>query len=471
MLDSPRHSGVVRITHWLTALGFFGLLVSGFAILLAHPRLYWGQTGSVGTPSLIDLPLPFMLGGQSGWGRYLHFLSAWICVLTGVLYVLWGLLTQHFRKDLLPARAGLKHALSSHLRLTRAARESSETYNPLQRLTYLAVIFVLFPLMIWTGFAMSPAITSVFPGLVTICGGHQSARTIHFFAASLLVLFLAVHVGMVWLAGFRERVGSMIVNFSPTPSRTGLTSRRKVITTGVATAAGASALVAGTRLASRYGLIPPDHGGIYGIGETLTYASQHLLISHHSLAREFERSEISKVFPVNGPPPENDAYQRLLAGRFADWRLQVDGLVARPSSFSLADLRRLPARSQITQHTCEEGWSCVAEWTGVPVSHLLNLVGALPQARYVVFFPFDQFWDSLDMPDALHPQTLLAYGMNGGDLPTGHGAPLRLRVARQLGYKSVKYLSRITVTDTLKNIGTGLGSASPDVGYSWYAGI
>jgi DMSO/TMAO reductase YedYZ molybdopterin-dependent catalytic subunit len=248
-------------------------------------------------------------------------------------------------------------------------------------------------------------------------------------------------------------------------------SRRKLITTGLATAAGVSGLAVAARLADRYGLIPPDHGGIYGVGETLTYASQRLLMSHHSLAREFDRSQISKVAPVNGDPPQSDDYRRLLAGGFADWRLDVDGLVARPASFSLAELNRLPRRNQITHQACEEGWSFIAEWTGVPLGDLLDSVGVLPQARYVVFFPFDEFWESLDMPDAWHPQTLLAYAMNGQELPTPHGAPVRLRVPRQLGYKSVKYLDRISVVDTLKDIGQGLGSRSPEIGYSWYAGI
>ena len=247
-------------------------------------------------------------------------------------------------------------------------------------------------------------------------------------------------------------------------------TRRKLITTGLA-AAGASGLVAAARLADRYGLIPPDHGGIYGAGATLTYATQRLLMSYHSLAREFDRSRISKVIPVNGPPPENETYELLREHDFEDWRLVVDGLVARPSAFSLAELKAFPSRTQITHQACEEGWSFIAEWTGVPLSYVLNLVGVRPQARYVVFFPFDPFWDSLDMPDAWHPQTLLAYAMNGEDLPAPHGAPVRLRVARQLGYKSIKYLARITVTDTLKNIGKGWGSYSPEIGYSWYAGI
>lgn len=250
-----------------------------------------------------------------------------------------------------------------------------------------------------------------------------------------------------------------------------LITRRKLITTGLMAAAGTSTLGVTALLANRYDLIPPDHGGIYGIGETLTYATQRLLMSGQSLAREFDRSDISRVTPVNGPPPEDETYRRLLSGSFTDWRLSVDGLVARPSSFSLEELKRFPAHSQITLHVCEEGWSFIAEWTGVQLSYLLNLVGVRPEAKYVVFFPFDQWWDSLDMLDAFHPQTFLAYGMNGQELPTEHGAPVRLRVSRQLGYKSIKYLSRITVTDTMDNFGKGLGSAGSEYGYSWYAGI
>jgi DMSO/TMAO reductase YedYZ molybdopterin-dependent catalytic subunit len=255
-------------------------------------------------------------------------------------------------------------------------------------------------------------------------------------------------------------------------------SRRRLITTGLAAAAGASGLGVALRLAGRYGLIAPDNHFVYGVGETLTYASQRILLPHDSLAREFNRSDISKVCPVNGGPPESETYQRLLAGKFTDWRLTIDGLVARPSSFSLAELKRFPSRTQITHQACEEGWSFIAEWTGVPLSHVLNLAGVSPRAKYVVFFPFAEKsfplgrkWGSLDMPDAWHSQTLLAYGMNGQELPTPHGAPVRLRVPRQLGFKSLKYLSRITVTDTVKNIGKGWGSSSPEHGFSWYGGI
>jgi len=247
-------------------------------------------------------------------------------------------------------------------------------------------------------------------------------------------------------------------------------SRRRLLA-GASIATGAVGLTVAARLARRYGLIPPDSGGIFGATETLTYASQRILMARHPLAREFDRSQISRATPINGDPPEDETYQRLQKDDFANWKISVEGLVARPASFTLAELKRLPARTQITHLACEEGWSFIAEWTGVPLSYILNLTGVLPQARYVAFFPFDISWDSVDMGDALHPQTLLAYAMNGQMLTVPHGAPLRLRVARQLGYKSVKYLSRMLVTETLKSIRNGLGSISPDLGYSWYAGI
>lgn len=248
-------------------------------------------------------------------------------------------------------------------------------------------------------------------------------------------------------------------------------SRRKLIGTGVTAVAGASGLAVAARLAHKYGLIPPDHEGIYGPGATLTYASQRLL-TRHSLAREFARNQISKAPFANGQPPRDDFFKRLQAGGFAEWRVSVDGMVTHPASFSLDQLRGFPSRSQITHLACEEGWSFIAEWTGVPLSHVLSVAGILPQAKYVVYFSMeDGWWDSVDMADALHPQTLVTYGMNGGDLPVGHGGPIRLRVPRQLGYKSVKYIDRLTVTDSLEGFGKGLGSGAPEAGYAWYAGI
>jgi len=248
-------------------------------------------------------------------------------------------------------------------------------------------------------------------------------------------------------------------------------SRRKLIKTGLAATAGVAGLGVAAGIADKYGLIPPDHGGIWGIGETLNYASQRLL-NRHSMAREFARSQISERPLPNEMAPPSEAFQKLQAGGFTDWRLTIDGMVARPGTFSLAQLKSYPSRSQITQLACEEGWSYVAEWIGVPLSHVLEAVAIQPAAKYVVYFSIQpDWWDSIDMADALHPQTYLAYGMNGGELSVGNGGPLRMRVPRQLGYKSVKFITHLTVSDNLKKFGKGLGSASPEAGYAWYAGI
>jgi thiosulfate reductase cytochrome b subunit len=223
---APRHTAVVRITHWITTLCFVALLISGIEILISHPRFYWGETGNALTPSLFDLPIPasrasvptgygFVLRDQNGWSRALHFQAAWVVVLIGVLYAASSLLTRHFRDHLLPTGDDLSwrsfsNVVAKHLRFKRPDERDAWSYNVLQKLTYLFVIFVLFPLEIWTGLAMSPAIASAFPTAVTVFGGQQSARTIHFFDSVFLVLFLLVHIGMVCLAGFRARMRAMI---------------------------------------------------------------------------------------------------------------------------------------------------------------------------------------------------------------------------------------------------------------------
>ena len=228
---APRHSAIVRVTHWITALSFLALLVSGMEIVISHPRFYWGENGNVLTPALFSFPIPssratvptgygYVLPDQNGWSRYLHFEAAWILVLAGVLYVIVGLFSGHFRKNLLPDPAdrswgAFTGGLADHLRFTRRVEADASSYNLLQRLVYLIVIFGLFPLVILTGLAMSPAFVSAVPSSVTVFGGRQSARTLHFVIAMSLVLFLLVHVGMVWRSGFRNHVRAMITGRTP----------------------------------------------------------------------------------------------------------------------------------------------------------------------------------------------------------------------------------------------------------------
>jgi len=242
-------------------------------------------------------------------------------------------------------------------------------------------------------------------------------------------------------------------------------SRRTLLATG------ASALAGGWLSAGCSGAAQPLSGTFLGLGDALTYAAHRTLLPQQALAREFSRDRISPL-PENGTTnPEDENYQRLLRGKFEDWRLPISGLVAQPTAMSLDDLKRFPARTQITQHTCEEGWSAIAEWTGVQLSRLIEAVGIKPAARYIVFHTVDGWWDSLDMSDALHPQTILTYGMNGRELPVPHGAPIRLRVERQLGYKSLKFLKTMTITDRLDNVEDGTGAVGVADGYSWYSGI
>ena len=227
-----RHARFVRVTHWLTAIAFFALLVSGFEVVLSHPRFYWGESGNVNTAPLFVLHVPssrstvptgfnYGLPDQNGWSRSLHFQSAWVLLLVALVYVVLGLRTGHFRTHLIPGAAdrrwsALRKAIAGHLRFDRAALGDASAYNTLQRISYLGVIFVLFPLVIWTGLAMAPAFTSIFPSTVTLLGGRQSARTLHFIVTILLVLFTLAHVTMIILAGFRARMRTMITGDTET---------------------------------------------------------------------------------------------------------------------------------------------------------------------------------------------------------------------------------------------------------------
>src|SRR5579864_8005069 len=231
--EPKRHSALVRVTHWITTAAFLALLVSGAEIVLSHPRFYWGETGNVNMHPWLNLHLPssrhtvptwygYVLPDQNGWSRYLHFQAAWIAVGTGLLYVLYGFLAGHFRRNLWPASSdrsarSVAHSLVRHLRFERPAKEEARSYNVLQRLSYLLVIFVLFPLMIWTGLAMSFGFTSEFPLAVRLLGGQQTARSLHFLVTIFLVLFLLIHVLMVFVAGFRNRMRAMITGRATPP--------------------------------------------------------------------------------------------------------------------------------------------------------------------------------------------------------------------------------------------------------------
>ena len=247
-----------------------------------------------------------------------------------------------------------------------------------------------------------------------------------------------------------------------------LITRRNLLMAGVTS-------VGGLLLSGCSRKLPPTYGNILRMGDSFTYAVHRALLPGESLVKEYSHRDISS-FPATGTtnpgdpnhPRPSEPYRNLERGGFADWGLSIEGLVARPGSYSMADLKRLPSRTQITRHVCEEGWCAIAEWTGVPLSRVLDAAGILPTARFVSFYSYDDWADCIDMFDALHPQTILAYGMNGRELSIPHGAPLRLRVERQLGYKSMKYLQRIVVRDGFDDGGK---SGSIQNGWAWYVGI
>jgi len=247
-----------------------------------------------------------------------------------------------------------------------------------------------------------------------------------------------------------------------------LITRREALIAGLAS-------VGGLLLSGCSKKLPPTYGNVLRMGDNLTYFAHKALLPGESLVKEYSHKDISS-FPATGTTNPGDpktqffseSYRNLQKGAFADWRISIEGLVTRPGSYSLADLKRFPARTQITRHVCEEGWCAIAEWTGVPLSRVLDAAGIMPTARFVIFYSYDDWADGIDMFDALHPQTLLAYGMNGRDLSIPHGAPVRLRVERQMGYKSMKYLQRIVVRDEFDD---GGNKGNIQNGWSWYVGI
>ncbi len=225
---------------------------------------------------------------------------------------------------------------------------------------------------------------------------------------------------------------------------------------------------------SRERFVPPHvRGGLIGAADVLTMSTNRLLLTGQQLAREYRRSDVADPFPTwNQTNPRNAEYQRHLSERFRNWRLPIGGLVQTPLAMSLDEIRSLPARTQITAHVCEQGWSAIGEWTGVSLQRVLDAAGGVTSAaRYVVIDTFDGWYEGYDLFEVAHPQTILAYGLNGRDLPTGNGAPLRLRVERQCGYKQLKFLRSIQVVDSMAGFGKGTGGINSDFGFHWFAGV
>jgi sulfoxide reductase catalytic subunit YedY len=341
-----------------------------------------------------------------------------------------------------------------------------DPYNPLQQLTYFGVIFLLGPFMIATGAAMSPAIDARFPWYPKIFGGRQAARSLHFLGMVAFVLFIIAHILLVVVERFPENMGNILLGSGE----------------------GVSLLAAIGLFAFYIAIVVIVHAWATSISmrnprlmqnalDKVIVPAKWLLLRKLVSKQYFQKLKISPFFRVNGYPPDTKEYKELLENNFANWKLKVDGSVENPLELSIADLQKMPKQTQITEHYCIQGWTAIGGWAGVPMSHIMMLCKPLRDARYAIFHSYQytegrEFYEVLDLEIVKHPQTILAYEMNNQPLDIGHGAPLRLRVETQLGYKMVKWLRSIEFVNDYKDIGLGQGGWREDhMYYSPRAGI
>jgi methionine sulfoxide reductase catalytic subunit len=487
---------------WLRAAHFFNfflvslLIRSGFEILSAHPRLYWNDHCTPGSewlkftkkqrpkdrlwtasdeessfPSAIALP-----GHENlGLGRHWHFLADIAWLLTGLAYVAMLFATPEWRR-LIPTSwqivpdAG--RAMLSYL--TFHIVETPGTYNALQQLSYAAVVFLLAPFSIATGIAMSPAVAARFPWYIKIFHGRQSARSLHFLALCMFIVFFIGHVTIVALHGFRRELAMIVL---------GQTHDSQLTLALLVWLSGLTGIVIVHVVTTVCSLRRPRF--VQNATQAITDPVRTLLFGHLLSAQHYSHRDISPYFWVNGRAPNDERYLALARDQFANYILEAGGLVERPLRLTLADLRAMPKQTQITKHCCIQGWSGVAEWGGVSLHHIVALCRPLPSARYIAFHGFDNkstsephghgpgyFYGTIRLELAKDPQTILAYEMNGQSLPINHGAPLRLRVETQLGFRMVKYIRAIEFIENYAHLGKGQGGWREDYQYlSQEAGI
>jgi sulfoxide reductase catalytic subunit YedY len=352
--------------------------------------------------------------------------------------------------------------------------ETPGAYNPLQQLAYFSAVFILAPVMIATGIAMSPSITGRFPWYLKIFGGRQPARSIHFLCMLAFTGFIVMHVLMVVLHGFGRELALIVL---------GQTSNPQVNLALIIGCSGLLAVFVIHVVATKASLKDPRF--VQDTIGTMIDGARRALFGHSRSRQHYHEAAISPYFRVNGRPPAEEQYHALAESGFADYQLEIGGLVETPVSFSLSDLKRLPRHSQITKHCCIQGWSAVAQWSGASLKDIVELCKPLPSARYIALYAFDNkarsepdsgaggyFYGTIHIDLARDPQTILAYEMNGQPLPIAHGAPLRLRVETQLGFMMVKYIKRIEFIADYREIGQGQGGWREDHQfYSPEAGI
>jgi len=479
----------IRLTHLFNILFITLLIRSGIEILAAHPKLYLKDDCTPGTEwirftprqmvddkfwtgkdeqeaysSWVSLP-----GGKHlGLGRQWHFLGVLGWTLTGVTYVVLLFVTPEWRRlvptswDIFPQAW---QSIVMYLRLELPP--AGNPYNAAQQLAYFSIIFLLSPLQIATGLAMAPSVAARFPWYPSLFGGRQAARSLHFIGLVAFVSFIVHHVTLVVAHGLGEELAAVVLGVERAASPT-----QQSLAIGIM-AAWLVLVVLVNVWATR-----TAHGSPRSVQHALQRVLDPLqrVLLHHLASRQRYSPQVVTASPrVNGYPPQDETYQALARDDFGGWALEVRGLVDQPLRLTLADLLAMESETQITEHICIQGWSFLAEWTGVPLRAVLEQGRPLPAARYVVLHAMDDksesepdpegpgyFYETLDLELARHPQTLLAYAMNGERLSILHGAPLRLRVETQLGFKSVKWLRAIELVEQYGASGAGQGGWRED---------
>ncbi|MCC6626266.1 MAG: molybdopterin-dependent oxidoreductase [Chloroflexi bacterium] len=481
----------LRLTHYVNLL-FLGLLIrSGIAILGAHPRLYWNDGCAPGTDwlkftkrtaptdreviytghddEIAISPLLALPGGKNlGLGRHWHGFAGTFWLLNGLIYVVLLFTTGEWARliptswDIFP-RAW--QSFLNYLSLQIPPLSEFRPYDPLQQLTYAFVVFVLAPLLLLTGAAMSPAVAASAPWYIRLFGGRQAARSLHFLGMLSFAMFTVLHVTLVLLVHPRENISNIVLG-------------RPDADFGLAVAIGSVALLLVLGLYIWTAWYSPRHPRRVQVALDKIETPIRIIALHNmTSAQHYDDSSISPYLWVNGAPPtgdENPEFTALAKDNYRDWHVEVGGLVQRPLTLSMADVRSLPSQTQTTKHNCVQGWSGVGKWTGVALAEILDRCQPLPEARYVKFtsYGLDQFtyggkprrpfYEVIDMLLATHPQTILAYELNDEPLPLPHGAPLRLRVETQLGYKMVKHLRSIELIAEYRTSGDGQGGSRED---------